>query len=234
MNYVFGKNSRFLDTLALDFEYKAISLKEELGADIIFEEGDVLIFFSDPPSIDLTLSLFTSVLLRIKKDMHVKLVYISSVVAASGVGKYEQYESGIYRARKLAAEQLFLSRDDLDVHVLRVGNVLINSNWASVIESTKLVMLPSECMISAVASLEKIKNYIIEATNSPFKCTQQVVSMYEPVDNNLIFKKVIYSDSIGCLYKYGCRLCIKSISKLFKLFGILIISPDDINSVCCQ
>lgn len=234
MIYIFGKNSRLLHTLAFDFEYKAISLREEVGEDVVFKDGDVLIFFADPPSVNLTLSLFTRVLLKIKKNTCIKLIYMSSIAAASGIGKYEQHERGIYRARKLAAEQLFLSRDDLEVHVLRVGNVLINSNWESVIDSAKLVVLPRECMISATASLEKLKFYIIEATNSSFKCSQQYVTMYEPVHNNKVFKKVFYSSLIGFIYKYGCRFCLKLILKSFKMFGVILVSPDDINSVCCR
>jgi hypothetical protein len=233
MIYVFGPNSRLFNSLELGLDYKGISLKNDIDDDIYFVDGDVLLFFSDPPSAALTFSRFSQILIKIPKNAKIKIIYISSVSVESSLGCFPNHESGPYRERKKMAENLFLSRSDLEVHVLRVGNVLRNSNWENVITSSKFVVLPIQCQYSAVANLVDIKNYISSVFFQEFTLFSKVVPMYSFLENSQAFQgKVRYSKFLSVLYQYNSSILLKIIAKTFSKIKVFIPSPDDINSVC--
>jgi hypothetical protein len=226
--YVFGSNSRLAEHIG--YKPKGAILTGLRARQMVtlppVLEGKITIF-SDPPSLQDTKAGLVDLLSRIPLNSNSEIVFISSISASFKNSTKFPYE-GRYALRKRLAEELFKSRGDLNVTIVRVGNVFAITGWKLIRQFCPVILLPPMSTHVAAADLD-VLNYCL-GENYGHKGFR-IIDAYRVVPINTYFSKIIYIPGLMVLYRSNWgRPIIKLLSKMFRKIGIYFPSPDDLNS----
>lgn len=227
--YVVGAGSRLFQSLDIGFEFTAVSGRNDgLAAMPDFHRGSLILIFADPPDLYQTQALLLSLLHRVDAGSGCRVVYISTISATFGQSAVFPYE-GAYAYKKRMAETVLRSRADLDVCIVRVGNVFDHGGWQKVRARTRWAWLPAGFSSALVSDSALVRAALEEALRA--EAGHHVVNAWRLAPTARIFHRVISIPGLLSLYKFDwAKIPVKLAGRLLKLLRIYLPSHDDLNS----
>lgn len=227
--HVVGAGSRLFRALALPIETVAVSGRvDALDRLPAVPAGATVLVFADPPDEHQTRALFLSLLDRLPQGAGVRVIYISTISATFGASAVFPFE-GPYARKKRMAEALLRSRDDLDVVIVRVGNVFEHGGWQAIRERCRLALLPAGYGLTAASDAASVRTAVEQALVAPRG--HHIVEAWHAVPTAGLLRGVVAVPGLLGLYRAGwARLPIKLAGKLLRPAGVYLPSPDDLNA----
>lgn len=227
--YVVGAGSRLFQSLALGLAFTAVSGRPEaLAALPQFPPGAVILLFADPPDLHQTQALLLSLLDRVPVGAGCRIVYVSTISTTFGQSAVFPYE-GPYAHKKRMAETVLASRTDLDLSIVRVGNVFDHGGWQAVRNRTRWAWMPaghSSVFVSDAGLVRAAVNAGLQAEPG-----HHVVNAWRVVPTAGIFHRVVAIPGLLSLYRQGwLRLPLKVAGRLLRVVKVYLPSHDDLNS----
>lgn len=227
--YVVGTGSRLFRTMGLSREHTPVSGRiDAIDKMPIFATGALVIVFADPPEENQTMALLLSVLRQVGYNKGCRVVYISSISATFRDSSVFPFE-GPYAKKKRCAELLLRSREDLDICVIRVGNVFGHGGWQAVRSSTRWALLPAGFDQTAVSTAAAVRDAIDRAISLP--PGHHVLNAWQAVPSSTVLRGVVAVPKLLGLYRLGVmRLPMKLLGRVLRPFGVYLPSHADLNS----
>lgn len=227
--YVVGAGSRLFRSMRFTSEYTPVSGRlDAIDTIPVFATGALIIVFADPPGEHQTTALLLSVLRQVGCNAGCRIVYVSSIAANFRNSSVFPFE-GPYSKKKRCAELLLLSRADLDICIVRVGNVFAHGGWHAVRSSTHWALLPAGFDRTAVSTSQDVHHAINWATALP--PGHHILRAWHAVPSKTALRGVVAVPKLLGLYRLGAlRLPIKILVRILRPLGIYLPSHDDLNS----
>ncbi len=230
--HVAGAGARLARGALQELHHEPLSLREDALASLPTLASGQILVFADPPSVEGTRRAFEALLARIPVDAPVRLVLVSSISAGFGDSALFAHE-GRYAARKRLAETLVKSRCDLDVVVLRVGNVFEHGGWQAVAHACPRALLPTparRCAVTTYAALRRSLDAVLARPLEPGACAQ--LDIFDSVPVERIFSRARHVPGLMAVYRQPLgRVAVKLAARLARGRGLYLPSPDDLNSL---
>lgn len=227
--YVVGAGSSLFKSINFSFDYIEISGRQE-NLELIphIPENSRVIIFSDPPTVDATISMMLAILAKLIHLKKTSLIFISSVSADflnSDEFPYESY----YSLKKRTAESILIGSDLQRMAILRLGNVYDYGAWREIREKCSIAIMPRGPFESAITVPRDVESAIQIFTESGGAGGVINCFAVEKIDN--IFSRVVRVPLLLSFYNNSIlRIFVKVIAKILKRSGIYIPSPEDINA----
>lgn len=227
--YVIGAGSRLFKSLNLGIEFTPVSGRQaDLGAMPPYPDGSQILVFADPPDLHQTQAMLLSLLHQVAQGSGCRIIYISSIAAAFGQSTEFAYE-GPYAHKKRMAESMLHSRVDLDVCIVRVGNVFDHGGWQAVRERTRWIWLPVGYARTAVSDQRMVRAAIENVLRAA--SGHHVLNAWKSEPTAGIFRQVVGVPGLLSLYRLGwARLPVKLMGRGLGLLKVYLPSHDDLNS----
>jgi hypothetical protein len=226
--YVVGASSRLFQSLDLGVEFTAVSGRNDALATLPdFPPGARILIFADPPDLHQTQALLLSLLQRVPVGSGCRVVYISTISATFGQSAVFPYE-GPYAHKKRMAEMVLRSRSDLDVCIVRVGNVFDHGGWQAVRTRTRWAWLPAGFSSTKVSDSASVRAALEDALRAD--PGHHVVDAWRLEPTARIFRRVVSIPGLLLIYKIGwAKFPFKLAGRLLKLLKVYLPSHDDLN-----
>ena len=228
--FVIGSGSQLFMNLELGLSYQKVSGRlMDLDAMPIFPENSLILIFSDPPDIDSTNALILTLINSMpSKVSGIKIIYISTISANIEANILFPY-SGYYARKKKNAERLLMSMSDIDLKILRIGNVFGHGGWNKISTQSISAFFPIGCVYVKTSNYSSIRDTVNLALTGKIEGVIHNSWHYEPL--SMHFKKAKFIPGLMLIYKISImRWVIKLCSKILAKFKIYIPSPDDLHS----
>jgi hypothetical protein len=227
--YVVGAGSRLFKSMDFGSDFIAVSGRSaELAVLPEFKPDSLVLIFADPPDLYQTQALLLSVLHRVSPGSGCRIVYISTISATFGQSTVFPYE-GPYAYKKRMAENVLRSRADLDVCIVRVGNVFDHGGWSAVRNRTRWAWLPAGYSSVLVSNGMLVRAVLDDAFRAGKGHHVMNACRMEPVTS--IFRRVIFIPGLLSVYKLGwAKIPVKLAGRLLKILKVYLPSHDDLNS----